>query len=232
MRLEWRDQIFHLLAQRALWWPERRTLIVADLHWGKDTVFRQSGLAVPEGTLAADLQRLDELITRYQAERLLILGDLVHSAPTVEDSWAQSIARWRRRHQALTIAVVNGNHDRRLGPWLNEWGMQDMGASCREAPFVWRHEPSVSDDGYVIAGHLHPAVAVRIGRRRQRLPVFWFGPDYAVLPAFGSFTGQALIQGTAQDRIYAVVNQRVVAVPVHLTTNRYALRHNSALIDH
>ena len=42
-----------LLAGRALLWPERRTLLVADLHLGKGAVFRARGVPVPSGSTAA-----------------------------------------------------------------------------------------------------------------------------------------------------------------------------------
>ena len=38
-----------LLGARALYWPARSRLIIADLHLGKSHVFRQAGIAVPRG---------------------------------------------------------------------------------------------------------------------------------------------------------------------------------------
>src|SRR5215211_5787433 len=49
----------HLLAERALWWPNASTLIVADLHWGKASTFRAAGIPIPIGTTSDDLARLD-----------------------------------------------------------------------------------------------------------------------------------------------------------------------------
>ena len=34
---------------------------------------------------------------------------------------------------------------------------------------------------------------------RERLPVFWFGPDAGVLPAFGRMTGLAMIKPAPSD---------------------------------
>ena len=41
-----------LLAEKALWWPERRTLLIADLHLGKAAGYRALGQPVPSGTTA------------------------------------------------------------------------------------------------------------------------------------------------------------------------------------
>jgi len=38
-----------LLADRALHWPKRKTLVLADVHLGKDATFRAAGLPVPAG---------------------------------------------------------------------------------------------------------------------------------------------------------------------------------------
>ena len=66
------------------------------------------------------------------------------------------------------------------------------------------HHPDCVADGYVIAGHLHPAIILR-GRanERVRLACYWFGELVGVLPAFGSFTGSAIISPAAGDRVFA-----------------------------
>ena len=50
-----------LLADRALYWPARRRLLVADLHLGKADTFRAAGIALPSGGTALDLGRLATL---------------------------------------------------------------------------------------------------------------------------------------------------------------------------
>ena len=68
-----------LRADRTLWLPEGRTLVVSDLHLGKAAVFRHHGLAVPEGDTERDLGRLSEAIGSCGAERLVIAGDFFHA---------------------------------------------------------------------------------------------------------------------------------------------------------
>ena len=67
-----------LLPQRALLWPARALLMVADAHFGKAARFRTLGVPVPSGTTAANLQVLDGLIARHAVERIVFLGDLMH----------------------------------------------------------------------------------------------------------------------------------------------------------
>ena len=56
-----------LLPERAVWWAEQETLLVADLHLGKPASFRAGGAPVPEGAdfvvIQEDVKRAGEVIT-------------------------------------------------------------------------------------------------------------------------------------------------------------------------
>jgi metallophosphoesterase superfamily enzyme len=82
-----------------------------------------------------------------------------------------------------------------------------------EPPLVFDHHPRASSAGYVLSGHLHPGVALRgAGGQHARLPCFWFGAAVGVLPAFGEFTGLALVSPAPGDRLFAVAEEAVVPV--------------------
>ncbi|MDQ8162739.1 MAG: DEAD/DEAH box helicase, partial [Gemmatimonadota bacterium] len=66
-----------LLADRALWLPGRRTVVVADLHWGKAAAFRAAFVPIPSGTTAGDLARLTRVLHDTAATTLVVLGDLL-----------------------------------------------------------------------------------------------------------------------------------------------------------
>ena len=202
-----------LLPERAAFWPRQRVLFVADLHMGKAAAFRASGLGVPEGDLADDLRRLTQAIARVGARRVIFLGDLLHAAQGVTAQVIAQVAAWRRSHADCRFLVVRGNHDRRAGDPPPEWEMDCTDEPHLEAPFVLRHAPGPSGHGYALAGHLHPAVALRgRGRLRARLPCFVVGPRQMILPAFGSFTGAALVRPQAGERIYAIADQAVIPI--------------------
>jgi metallophosphoesterase superfamily enzyme len=89
--------------------------------------------------------------------------------------------------------------------WLDE--------GTRDEPFVFRHDAAGETEVYALTGHLHPVVCMYgRGRDRLTLPVFWFRQNYAVLPAFGSFTGGYRIYPYQDDRVYAVVPDAVIPV--------------------
>lgn len=205
-----------LLPERALLLASRATLVVADLHWGKAATFRAAGVPVPSGSTAADLARLDAALDRTGARRLVVLGDLFHAragrhAPTT----LAALGAWRARRGALDILLVRGNHDRTAGDPPADLGIACVDAPHAEGPFTLRHHPEHrAGDGYVLAGHLHPTLRMAgVGRQRARLPCFWFGHEVAVLPAFGEFTGAAVIRPEREDRVWVVAGDAVLEVP-------------------
>jgi DNA ligase-associated metallophosphoesterase len=207
-----------LLPERAIYWPARATLIVSDLHIGKAAAFRAAGVPVPEQTTAATLDRLSRAAARTSAERILCLGDLLHAASGRTAAALEAVAAWRTRHAQLRIVLVRGNHDTRSGDPPAAWAIEcvdepwDDGPGDR-SPFTLRHRPGVSPGRYTLAGHIHPAIALDgPGRQRLTLPCFHFGPQLGILPAFGEFTGTALVRRDVGDQVYVVAGERIVKV--------------------
>ena len=202
-----------LLAERAVWWERAGTLVVADLHWGKAAAFRASGIPIPAGTTEADLTRLSSAVARTAARRLVILGDLFHARAGKVPRTMGAIAAWRAAHPGLEVLLVRGNHDLHAGDPPAELAFEVVNGPHPLAPFVLRHEPGASPDGYVLAGHLHPGVRLHgPGRQSVRLPCFAFGRTVALLPAFSEFTGTAEREPRDGDRVYIIAGDEVVRV--------------------
>lgn len=202
-----------LLPDRALFVPTLRTLIVADVHWGKASAFRALGVPVPHGTTQTGLDRLAAVIRRTQAVHLVILGDLLHARAGVQPRLLDALGVWRRAHAALEITLVRGNHDYRAGdpPALLDIACHDP--PMHVGPFALHHHPANDPSGYVLAGHVHPVVQLR-GRGRQRvtLPCFAFGTTGGVLPAFGEFTGGGVIDQRDYARLFVIADASVIAL--------------------
>lgn len=203
-----------LMPERVLHLPERRTLLVADVHIGKAASFRALGVPVPGGTTAETLSRLDAAIARSSARSIVFLGDFLHSRLGRAPATLDALAQWRAAHVDLDLVLVRGNHDRHAGDPPSALGIETVDDGWRLGPFVCRHAPEAAGAGYVLAGHVHPAVTLRsAGDGRLRLPCFHFGAAAGVLPAFGAFTGSAIVGRTHADRVFAVADDRVLEVP-------------------
>jgi uncharacterized protein len=200
-----------LLPSGAAYWERTRTLLVADAHIGKAAAFRAHAIPVPRGTTTGTLDRLSTAIDATRAGRVVFLGDLLHAREGRDAHTLRQLAAWRQAWQDVEVILVRGNHDRGAGDPPPESGIACVTAPLREGPFVLAHHPRLDDDGYVLAGHLHPA-AVMLGHGRQRecLPCFWVRPRVMVLPAFGDFTGVSEITATEEDRVYLLAGDLVI----------------------
>ncbi|CAM4128176.1 Ligase-associated DNA damage response endonuclease PdeM [Bordetella tumbae] len=198
-----------LLGERAMFWPARRRLIIADLHLGKGHVFRRAGIAVPRGATEDDLRRLAGLAVMTDARELWIVGDVLHG-PATQAQWRDSWSRWRQAHAALQVAALTGNHDRALdGEALD---IRQLGEFQADGPFVFRHLPQRDADGrHVIAGHVHPQA--RLSGVPRNWPVFWLRPGMTILPAFSAFTGGQRPDIERGDTLIACVDGTAIPIP-------------------
>ena len=203
-----------LMSERTLFWPRTATLVAADLHWGKGATFRAAGIPVPVGATSDDLARLEAALHRTCARRLVVLGDLFHArAGRIASQTLAELRRWRALRPELEIMLVRGNHDRHAGDPPDDLRINCTNAPAFVPPFVLRHEPAGSSDGYTLAGHLHPGIVLAgPALQRERLPCFWLTPRTAVLPAFGGFTGLAPVRPAPDDRVFVIADQDVIPV--------------------
>jgi DNA ligase-associated metallophosphoesterase len=201
--------LIELLPERAVWAPRERALFVADLHLGKATAFRVFGAPAPTGASEETLRRLGALVDELRPERLVVLGDFVHAAPSMTEGLAESLRDWRAQRAGLACAVVLGNHDARAGGWLAGVGVEIFDAPAVHAGLECRHFPLEDEDALsegptTLAGHLHPMTRLRgPGRDSLRLPCFVVCGRQVVLPAFGEFTGGAFVSRRPQARLMA-----------------------------
>jgi len=177
-------ETMRLMADRALFWPRRSRLLIADLHLGKADAFRSAGIALPRGGTEDDLSRLTELLQATGASELWVLGDFLHGAAG-DKPWRRHWHAWRDSHAGVDVSVVAGNHDGALdGSGLD---ITLRGATVDDPPFALRHAPQAHPALHVLCGHLHPVAA--LPGLRGRWPAFWLQARCTVLPAFSRFTG-------------------------------------------
>jgi uncharacterized protein len=213
LALELAGEPLRLHGARALFWPRAGTLIVADVHLGKGAALRRAGIGWPRGGTRADLQRLAALIAHYGAQRLLVLGDLFHTQPVAGEPLFADFDAFRAAHRTLALVAVQGNHDRAAQRLPGDWRIDWVNPPLHEGPFAFVHEPCTVAGAYALGGHLHPALRLRSGSDRARVPVFCFGPELGVLPAFGESTGHMDLQPPPGARLYAAAGDAVVALP-------------------
>ena len=197
---------------KTLFWPNRKTLFLADLHLGKGAAFRAEGRPVPEGSTEATLRRLATSICDTGADRVILLGDLWHALSGRDEGTQARFCGWLQAHSHLEIVLIVGNHDARSGE-LRQEHLRVEQECWADSPFVYAHHPQIDAQGYVLCGHLHPGARVQgKGRQSYVLPCFWFRPEYAVLPSFGDLTGCSPVHCQAKDEVFVVADGKVLRV--------------------
>ncbi|WP_323716176.1 ligase-associated DNA damage response endonuclease PdeM [Paracoccus aminovorans] len=163
----------------ALWWPEGRWLVVADLHLGKaERMARRGGPLLPPYEGLATLERLGREIDRLRPRAVISLGDGFDdptAAATLDPQVAVTLAGLARGCDWIWIA---GNHDPSIPAGLPGRALAELQLGAVRL----RHEAGRGPD---ISGHFHPVVRLAGERRRA----FLLGAEHLLLPAFGAYTG-------------------------------------------
>ena len=191
-------------ARLALWLARSRTLVVADLHWGYAVSHRAQGNLLPMWGDVEIATRLDALITDYQPQEMLWLGDSLHAlagrAPA--EAWLKTAS--------VPVTILAGNHDRR-------WPVATTASLMRDGFFFHHGDQAlaVPEAALEVIGHHHPAFSWYDGAGgRVKIPALVAGPRRLILPAFSPWAAGAPWNGqlAADEVLWALTPKRVFAV--------------------
>ncbi|MGK5595340.1 MAG: ligase-associated DNA damage response endonuclease PdeM [Parachlamydiaceae bacterium] len=210
------EQKIHLLAEKAIFWEEKKTLILSDLHLGKTSTFRRAGIPVSDQAMLQDLMQLESLIKKYHVKRCVIVGDFLHHPNGHTPATMSQIEEWLNQINCK-VDLVLGNHDR--GVKLLNWRIHIEEQMLLDFPFAFSHQPRMWDNYFTFSGHIHPQVVIAKRRHRFRLPCFVFRPHQCLLPAFSRFAGGHVITPEATDVIYAIAEDSVLKITPHDTVH-------------
>jgi len=196
-----------LLAEKAIFLPCDRTLVIADLHLGKVEHFRKNGFAIPAAAGDETLIVLAELILKYAPCKVVFLGDLFHSQ---HNSAVDKLADLIAGSDQIQYILVMGNHDIMSNKTYLNLGLTTVTELVIDN-ILFTHEPlQKASNYYNIAGHIHPGVQLRGGgKQKMSLPCFYFDQKSGILPAFGHFTGKYLLKIKNNSRVFAVGDGQV-----------------------
>jgi DNA ligase-associated metallophosphoesterase len=201
-----------LLPERAMYWLREKTLFIADFHLGKAAAFRSAGIPMPSGTTTDNVQRLSSAVASTGAKRVIFLGDFLHAKASKAPSTEARFGAWRETHRHLDLVLVRGNHDAHAGDPCAQWRIECIDEGASFGPFIANHHPQPASGGYVLAGHIHPGVRLSDEGGSFKLPCFWFSRKVGVLPAFGAFTGTAIVRPREGDLVYVIAEGEVLRV--------------------
>lgn len=177
----------------ALWLPDHRALIVADLHFEKGSAYAARGQLLPPYDTRETLTRLEKEVAATAPDLLIFLGDSFHDGRAEDRLAGDDAARLAALADGRRLVWVVGNHDADGPRSLPGEIIDEMALGL----LLLRHEPQDGHQPGEVSGHLHPAAKVvgRGGRVRRRC--FATDGGRVVLPAFGAYAGGLNIKDAA-----------------------------------
>ncbi|MCZ6604703.1 MAG: ligase-associated DNA damage response endonuclease PdeM [Alphaproteobacteria bacterium] len=199
----------------AVYAPEHRVLMVADLHLEKGSAYAAAGAMLPPYDSRHTLMSLERLCRHYAPDTVYCLGDSFHDDEGAERLGSVERARLCHlgsRHKLIWIA---GNHDAHATPPCGE--TVDEAVVGR---LVLRHEARrEAMPAGEISGHFHPKASVRLRGRHISGRCFVADANRLLLPAFGAFAGGLDATDPAiaslfgpRFKVFMMSRQRLVAI--------------------
>ena len=198
--LEFRD--------RAVYLPGPATLVVADVHLGKDAT---SNVEMRLGEHEDVTGRFADLLGRFDPEEVVFAGDLLHSFSTLPRGVMETLDELRTaaRASGAEVVVTPGNHDTMLGDlWKGS-----TESEYRVGDWLVAHgheEPESAAERYLV-GHDHPAIEIE----GQRRPCYLYGEgvyrgaDVLMLPAFTRLAAGTPVNGARSGDLMSPLARRI-----------------------
>ncbi|WP_156680303.1 ligase-associated DNA damage response endonuclease PdeM [Sphingomonas profundi] len=180
------------IGQGALFWPSRRALLVADLHFEKASWYARFGQMLPPYDSIATLSDLTALVAACGAREVWCLGDSFHDRDGCERLPARAQALLCDLTAGTRWTWITGNHDAGLTAPETRLADHCGGEIVEEATvdgLVLRHEADPGDARPELSGHFHPKLHVTLRGRRIARRCFVTSATKLILPAFGALTG-------------------------------------------
>ncbi len=197
--------IEHIAGERAFFISDLKAIVIADLHIGYERELREKGIIVPSQT--EDMRkRLSSLVRKYNAEKIIIVGDLKHEIT----GFAPELYRFFDDIDA-EIILAKGNHDGKIEDMVDFKVYPSEGFRLGNYGFFHGHswpDTGVMKAPYIFMGHLHPEIELQDSLlHRHRYPCHLVGelsskgeekygnsPKIFVIAAFNKLVGASIVK--------------------------------------
>lgn len=210
MNFYFKDELIHLLPEKAAYLPLHRVLLIADVHLGKASHFRKEGIIIPVPPISGDLSSIKKMIQRLNPKTIIFMGDLFHSK--LNSEWI-ALIEFLAAHPEIRFILTKGNHDILPPNVMKHAPIEVVEEFQLGKHLLCTHQPleDHSQGMLNIAGHVHPGFLIKTkGRQSYCLPCFYQLQKQLILPAFGQLTGLHLIKKIPGARVFPVLPTEVI----------------------
>ena len=174
---------------------ENEFLVISDLQLGEELYFAEKGIFVPQIQLKEIKKELKEIFKLVSVSKLIINGDFKHEFGKVsEQEWREvkELVNYLSK-RVKEIILVRGNHDNYLLTIASYLNLKVFDPYYEVKGFVFTHGHKrikyPKNSHTVIIGHEQPAILLKKGYDKIKLPCFLYGKlkngkNLVCLPAF------------------------------------------------
>jgi len=174
---------FQISPEGILFWLEKKTAIVSDLHLEKGSSYAASGQFIPPYDSLDTLNNLIKSIEKNKASNLILVGDVFHDQKALERMSEDVKSLFKSLIKRYKTIFVRGNHDANLsleGVYCcDEYDLENI-------HFV--HEASKKKINQ-ISGHFHPVASLKVNSKKITTKCLVVSKKSIILPSYGKYTG-------------------------------------------
>ncbi|WP_316859005.1 ligase-associated DNA damage response endonuclease PdeM [uncultured Cohaesibacter sp.] len=209
----------------ALFWPDRETLLVADLHLEKGSAYARGGQFLPPYDSQATLDQLARDIAHFSPARVICLGDSFHDVEGPARMSDPVMQRLKSLGDGLDWTWIIGNHDPVIASSVKGMVAESLTLQGNHREVTLCHEPQqTAEEGQAtsqaleLCGHLHPVTTIHARGRAMRRKCFVLSAGRIILPAYGAYTGGLSLSDDAfaalidKDTRLVVIGRQTMAI--------------------
>ena len=192
------NQNFSIFPNGELYWQNKKTLIISDLHFEKGSFFSETRQFIPPFDTIETLRQLSKFIDDYPVEMIIFLGDLVHDKFAFQRMTGEAKKIFFEILKNINCTLTIGNHD-------DASFLKDIGLNLTENIIIddicFSHHPTI-DKKFSVFGHYHPKVKLKINSRGIWTSCFIANKEKLLMPSYGYFTGGLSIKSLEIQKLF------------------------------
>lgn len=174
-------------------------LIISDLHLGYEYALNKEGFMIPRFQYKKIIKRLEEIIEKSCASKIIVNGDLKHEFSKISrQEWNEvmDFIEFLKEHFE-EIILIKGNHDN-FTSFIAEKNELEVYDTYSVENFMVLHGDKIPDnfknrdEDTIIIGHEHPSIGLRSGERVEKVKCYLAGhinnKNFIIMPSFNFVT--------------------------------------------
>ena len=186
------------LIGKTLFFPEKRILVIGDLHIGYEYMLQQSGILVPEQQIKEIIDELKGIFKelerkKQKVKKIIFLGDIKHSFSYEwkEKNYFREVFEFlKTKIKEENIIFIKGNHDTMdysFKGMKNYYILDDIAFIHGHKSFPEAFDKKIKT---IVMGHIHPSIILsdKQNIKREKYKCFLTGKyknkDFIIVPSF------------------------------------------------